>query len=186
MTYQPEPQQENYNYQPNSGTEPSDSFLKAMIEVEETLQKFEMETLRRKRLKVDLKTKTKTWVSMAEGIHPICNELGIAEILGFMRGRGTVIGRLTKKTDEEIMKDMFQYDRALIELFAHRADDWELDEELAKPLKEAVLGLIQDIIFSSRGGFTAINLRSQYSRHESTSANIMPEKQKSLMGIPYG
>jgi len=52
-------QQDSYqNY--GGSMEPSDSFLKAMIEVEETLNKFEMETLRRKRLRVDLKTKTKT------------------------------------------------------------------------------------------------------------------------------
>jgi hypothetical protein len=179
---------ENYpqdNYQGYAGNpEPSDSFLKAMIEVEETLNKFEMETLRRKRLQVDLKTKTKKWVSMAVGINPICNELGISELLGFLRGRATVIGRLTKKTDIEIMGDMYQFDRALIELFTLRADDWELDEELAKPLKESCIGLIEDIIFSSRGGFTAINLRSSYQRTESsnTTQENTPQK-RGILGI---
>jgi hypothetical protein len=162
---------------------PSDSFLKAMIEVEETIQKFEMETLRRKRLHVDLKTKTKKWIPMAQGVPQICNELGICEILGLIRGRATVIGRLTKKTDEEIMKDMFQFDRSLIELFSLRADDWDLDEELAKPLKECVLGLIQDIIFSSRGGFTAINLRSQYGRQENVHTTTAPEPNPGLLGL---
>lgn len=177
-------EENNYSgYGPATGQEPSDSFLKAMIEVEETLQKFEMETLRRKRLQVNLKEKTKTWVPMAKGITPICNDLGISEILGFLRGRATVIGRLTKKTDEEIMKDMFQFDRAIIELFALRADDWQLDEELAKPLKEACVGLIQDIIFSARGGFTAINLRSSYSRHENASSNNDLQPKKSIMGL---
>ena len=180
-----EQQPESYNNYPASA-EPSDSFLKAMIEVEETLQKFEMECLRRKRLQVDLKTKTKKWVPMAEGVKEICNELGISEILGFMRGRATVIGRLTKKTDEEIMKDMFQFDRAIIEMFALRADDWQLDEELCKPLKETCIGLVQDIIFSSRGGFTAINLRSQYGRHENVSTTTPNEQSKSILGIKYG
>lgn len=160
----------------------SDSFLKAMIEVEETLQKFEMETLRRKRLKVDLKTKTKKWIPMAEGIGAICNELGISEILGMLRGRATIIGRLTKKTDEEIMKDMFQFHRSMIELFALRADDWELDEELAKPLLETCVGLIQDIIFSSRGGFTAMNMKSSYTRHENASSTDQTQ-QRSIMGL---
>jgi len=165
--------------------EPSDSFLKAMIEVEETMQKFEMETLRRKRLQVDLKTKTKKWVPMAIGIGPVCNELGISEILGMLRGRATVIGRLTKKTDVQIMSDMFQFDRALTELFSLRADDWELDEELAKPLKEECLGLIQDIIFSSINGFTAVNLKSQYSRHE--ALNVTPQDGgKGLLGLGRG
>ena len=48
--------------------EPSDSFLKLMIEVEDTLQKFEMETLRRKRLSVNLKTRKKDWVAIAPGV----------------------------------------------------------------------------------------------------------------------
>lgn len=170
-------------YEPtNANLEPSDTFLKTMIEVEETMQKFEMETLRRRRLKVDLKTRKKSWVAMAEGIGPVCNELGISEILGMLRGRATVIGRLTKKTDEEIMKDMFQFHRAMIELFSLRADDWDLDEELAKPLLETCIGLIQDIIFSSRGGFTAMNVRSSYSRHENTS-NSGPEPQRTIMGL---
>jgi hypothetical protein len=164
--------QDSQGYYANPNAEPSDSFLKAMIEVEETLQKFEMETLRRKRLKVDLKTKTKSWVPMASEVKEICNELGISEILGFIRGRATVIGRLTKKTDDEIMKDMFQFDRAIIELISLRADDWELDEELAKPIKEACISLVEDIVFSSRGGFTAVNLRSQYGRHE--NINLTP------------
>ena len=58
-----------------------------------------------------------------------------------------------------------------------------LDEELAKPLLETCIGLIQDIIFSSRGGFTAINLRSQYSRHEQASSNISEEGGPSPLGF---
>lgn len=175
----PQPQ-DNYTF--GQTTDPSDSFLKAMIEVEESMNKFEMETLRRKRLHIDLKNKTKKWVPMAEGVAPMCNELGITEILGLMRGRATTIGRLTKKTDTEIMSDIFQFDRVLIEMIALRADDWELDEELTKPLKEACVSLIQDIIFSSRGGFTAINLRSQYSRHENTTSTIQ-EPTKNILGM---
>jgi len=174
---------DNHNYTPSDNGAPSDSFLKAMIEVEETMQKFEMETLRRKRLKVDLKTKKKEWVAIAPGIKPICNDLGLSEIIGMLRGRATVIGRLTKKMDEEIMRDMFQFHRSMIELFMLRADDWDLDEELAKPLLEACIGLIQDIIFSSRGGFTAINLRSSYSRHENASSSTNSEGGKTILGL---
>jgi hypothetical protein len=177
-------QQDSYqNYGGN--VEPSDSFLKAMIEVEETLNKFEMETLRRKRLRVDLKTKTKTWVPMAAGVSPICNELGISEILGLLRGKATVIGRLTKKTDQETMNDMFQFDRVLIELFASRADDWELDEELAKALKEACVSLVEDIVFSSRNGFTAMNLKSSYHRSESSNVNseVNQIQKRGILGI---
>ena len=86
-------------------------------------------------------------------------------------------------TDEQIAADMFQFHRALIELFELRADDWKLDEEMAKPLLEACLGLVQDIIYSSANGFTAMNARSSYSRHETSSSTEAPEQGKSILGI---
>ena len=175
--------EEDFNYQPYaSDVQPSDIFLKAMIEVEETLQKFKMETLRREILMVDIQSKTKKWVPVSKEVKPVCKDLGISEIMGMVRGRVTVIGRLTKKTDEEIMKDMFQFHRTIIETFSLRADDWELDEELIKPIQEACVSLVQDVIFSSRGGFTAMNLKSQYTRHENTTGNIQDNK-KTIMGM---
>lgn len=165
------------------GTEtPSDTFLNLMIDVEETLSKFKMETLRREMLVVDVASKKKEWVPLGSGVKPVCNDLGIAEVMGMVRGRVTTFGRLTKKTDEEIMKDMFQFHRTLIETFSLRADDWELDEELIKPIQEACLSLVQDIIFSSRGGFTAMNIRSSYSRNESVSTSGNGEG-KTIMGV---
>jgi hypothetical protein len=177
-------EQEYYPQENIQDVEYSDSFLKVMIDIEETMKKFEMEVLRRKRLTVDLKLKKKMWIPIAKGVEPICNELGISEILGFMRGRATIPGRLTKKTSEEIYKDMFQFDRALTEMITLRADDWNLDEEMAKPLKEECLAIVQDIVFSSLNGFTAINVRSQYSRHENANSNL-DEKEggNSIMGI---
>jgi hypothetical protein len=165
-----------------TGAPMDDSFLKLMIEVEQDLTKFEMETLRRKRLHVDLKTKAKQWLPIADGVNPVCNELGISEILGMMRSRATVIGRLTKKTDEQIAMDMFQFHRALIELFQLRADDWDLDEEMAKPLLEACIGIIEDIMLSSLGGFTAINIKSQYTRHENATADNDSNK-RNILGL---
>jgi len=181
----PEQSQDNF-FQPSTGqsSEMSDSFLKLMIEVEQDLLKFEMETLRRKRLFVDLKTKTKKWVPMAQGVEPVCNELGVSEILGQLRSRATVVGRLTKKTDEEIARDMFQFHRAMIEMFSLRADDWGLDEEMAKPLLESCISIIEDIVYSSRNGFTAINIKSQYSRHENAnSSNDDSQSTKSILGL---
>ncbi len=172
-------------FQPNSPTSSpglqDDSFMKLLIEVEGDLNKFEMETLRRKRLQVDLKTKTKRWVAMADGVEPVCNELGISEILGMLRSRVTVIGRLTKKTDEQICSDMFQFHRAMIELFQLRADDWKMDEEMAKPILESCIGLVEDIMYSCLNGFTAINVKSQYTRHETASGNEEPVK--SVLGM---
>jgi len=174
--------EENY-YTNLNPADQSDTFLKLMIDVEQTLDKFKMETLRREMLVVDLESKKKTWKPIAKGVGPVCNDLGIAEIMGMVRSRVTTFGRLTKKTDEEIMKDMFQFHRTLIETFSLRADDWDLDEELIKPIQESCLSLVQDIIFSSRGGFTAMNIRSQYSRSENTSITQSGDEGKSIMGV---
>jgi len=162
---------------------PSDTFLNLMIEVEETLNKFKMETLRREMLIVDVKERTKKWVSIAEGIKPVCNDLGIAEIMGMVRSRVTTFGRLTKKSEEQIMKDMFQFHRALIETFSLRADDWELDEEMIKPVQEECLALVQDIIFASKDGFTAMNIKSQYSRHENSNITQTGQEGKTILGM---
>lgn len=162
----------------------SNVFLNLMIEVEETLNKFKMETLRREMLVIDVVNRTKKWEPISEGIKPVCNDLGIAEIMGMVRGRVTTFGRLTKKTDEEIMKDMFQFHRTLIETFSLRADDWDLDEELIKPIQESCISLVQDVVFSSRGGFTAMNIRSSYSRNENTNISQSGKEGKSIMGVP--
>jgi hypothetical protein len=78
---------------------------------------------------------------------------------------------------------MFQFHRTLIETFSLRADDWDLDEELIKPIQEACLSLVQDIIFSSRGGFTAMNIRSSYSRNENTNISQTGQEGKTIMGV---
>jgi hypothetical protein len=173
-------EENDYTYTPDN-IPPSDVFLKAMIEVEETLQKFKMETLKRQILSIDYKNKTKKYVPIAPGIKPVCNDLGIAEIMGMVRGRVTVLGRLTKKRDDEIVKDMFQFHRTLIETFSLRADDWDLDEELIKPIMEACISLVEDVVYSSRDGFTAMNIKSTYSRHE--TANMSSEEKRKFLGV---
>lgn len=167
----------------NGEDQESTAFLNLMIEVKETLKSFKMETLRREELVIDVEKRTKTWKPISKGIKPVCNDLGIAEIMGMVRGRVTTFGRLTKKTDEEIMKDMFQFHRTLIETFSLRADDWDLDEELIKPIQESCIALVQDVVFSSRGGFTAMNVRSSYTRNESTSISKSGEEGRKIMGV---
>ena len=82
------------------------------------------------------------------------------------------------------MKEMHIFDRTLIDKIAKRADDWELDEELAKSLKEAIVNLVQDVVFSARGGFTAMNVRSSYGRQENVSTNTPQEGgRQGLLGL---
>lgn len=174
--------------QPTGGYYPgaensSDAFLNWMLDVDQELNKFKMETLRREMQVVDLKTKKKYWAPIAKGVSPVCNDLGIAEIMGMVRSRVTTFGRLTKKSEEQIMKDMFQFHRTLIETFSLRADDWELDEEMIKPIQEECLSLVQDIIFASKDGFTAMNIKSQYTRHENSNVTQSGEEGKRILGM---
>lgn len=161
----------------------SNAFLNWMLDVDKELNKFKMETLRREMLVIDIDSRTKQWKPIAKGIKPVCNDLGIAEIMGMVRSRVTTFGRLTKKSEEQIMKDMFQFHRALIETFSLRADDWELDEEMIKPVQEECLALVQDIIFASKDGFTAMNIKSQYSRHENSNITQTGQEGKTILGM---
>jgi hypothetical protein len=180
-------QESNYTYEGqgyNNQDQPSDSFLREMIDVEKTLESFKMEVLRREKVIVDLKKKERRVVPIANGINPICNDLGIAEIMGFIRAHVTTLARLTKKTDEEIMKDMFIVDRGFTETISLRADDWELDEDLTKKLHSEVINLIWDVKAASRNGFTAMNLKTQYSRHEQSNAQVSGDSEiKSILGM---
>lgn len=159
------------------------NILKLQIDVEEAMQKFEMEVLRGLKVFVDYEKGEKKYVEIAPGTKPLCNNLGIKEILSRMRGRVTTIARLTYKTDEEIYKDMYQFHMSIVELFCKRCDVWEMDEELVKPIIDAAIELVQDIVFSARKGFTAINIRSSYQRSEVEKVGNDSTQPKSFLGI---
>jgi hypothetical protein len=62
-----------------------------------------------------------------------------------------------------------------------------LDDDDAPALKEAILRLAWDIASSSINGFTAINLRSQYTMSEITNEQRMPNnKYKKNILAPLG
>ena len=140
--------------------------LKMQVEVEDELSRFEMESLRGKRRIVNQKEKKIEWIKIAPNSKDLCNELGIREIMGRLRGRCTRVSRLTYKPEEQIQRDMFRFHMSLIELFSKRGDIWQMDEEMAKPIIDACVEFVQDIVSSSRNGFTAVNIRSSYSRNE--------------------
>jgi hypothetical protein len=172
--------QQSYN---SPISDEDESIMKSQIEVEETLSKFEMETLRGMQLHIDIKKKIRKYVQIAPNEKPLCNELGIREILGRLRGRFTKIGRLTKKTNEEVIRDMFYFHMSIIDLFTDKADDWDMDESMVKPILDACVELVQDLTYSSREGFTATNLRSQYQRNENVNTNQESQGVKSVLGI---
>lgn len=164
---------------------PDDNILRLQIDVEDALIKFEYEVLRGQYLRFDETTYKKEWVEISPGSKPPVNDVGVREIMGRIRGRAHVVARLTYKEESECYTDLFQFHMSLAEMFARRSDAWDMDEEVAKPILDAALELVEDIVFSARNGFTAINLRTQYSetRLGREGAAAM---QKTFMGIPIG
>lgn len=152
--------------QSNSGVYDSaeKDFLKELIDVNDVLDNFEHRVLRGEIQKLNPRTGVMYWEAM-EGFQFI-NELGVREIMGRMIGKISKIARLTFKTDEEIMRDMFFFDMSVTEFFAKRSDSWELAIESAKAVKDSCVDLAWDISAASRDGFFAINLRSSYSRSD--------------------
>lgn len=187
------PQQQTYDadadsYVPDSGTygEGDKEYLKEQIDVNEQLEDFEHRVLRGEYKYVDADTGQGSWKKMAPDDDPLINERGIRELMARIIGRVTKIAKLTFKTDEEIYKDMFYFDMSITELIAKRSGVWQLDIETAKSIKDSAVELVWDTVACSRDGFTAINLRSQYSKQDITRTEGESGKQKSFLGIPIG
>lgn len=158
--------------------------LRLQLEVKNLLEDFEHRVLRGEYKHYDPKSGQEKWMPIP-GAKKIINEIGIREILGRVIGKVTIAGKLTYKTDEEIYRDMFYFDMSITELVAKRAELWELDVETAKSIKDAAVDLVWDIVASSRNGFTAINLRSQYSKQDiSRSDQAEQGDKKTFLGIP--
>lgn len=161
--------------------------IRLQIDVDRELKKFEYEVLRGMIEMKDTRTGEIKYVPIAPGQKPPLNELGVRELLARIKGRVTTIAKLSYKKEDEIYKDMFYFDMSLTELIAKRSDIWELDMEIAKSIKDASIELVWDTLCSSREGFTAINLRSQYSRQDVSRSDITDKGgQRSFLGIPLG
>lgn len=189
QTNQEIPLQEDLGYSQNNGTygEEEKEFLKIQLDVAAELKTFEQEVLRGLVEVTNPETGERTWDKIAPDEKPPMNELGVRELLGRLKGRVTKIAKLSSKTEEEIYKDMFYFDMSISELVAKRSDKWEMDMEIAKSIKDAAVELVWDVIASSRDGFTAINIRSQYSKSDITRTDSQPrEGGKSFFGIPLG
>lgn len=172
-------EEEYQQEQPENNTE----YISEQIDVDKELQRFTMEVLRGKVKIVNQKTNKEEWVDIYPG-KKMMNELGVRGFLSLLKGVVTKLSKLSNKTDEEIMKDMFYFDMRLTTTMYAHGDEWEIDLADFESLKEACVRLAWDVSASSRDGFTAKNLRSQYSRVDSTrSENSIPQKKKSLFGV---
>ena len=160
--------------------------LRFQLDVKPILLDFERRVLRGQYESVDAATGDKRWVLFDSNSKPIINEIGIREVLGRLFGYCNIATKLSYYSETEIYKNLFYFDMSLTELIAKRADYWELDIETAKLIKDSCIELVQSILFSARNGFTAINLRTTYSRSEVMRADSGQQNGKSFMGIPLG
>ena len=178
-------QPEMYDSSPAPVVEDSE-FIRFQIDVEKDLDKFTQEVLRGRVEVQNPETGEKTWEPIAPGEAAPMNELGVRGILVMMKGAVTKISKLSCKTDNEIKNDMFYFHMTLMSAFYNNLDRWEIGLNDVEAIKESALRLVWDVAASSRDGFTAINLRSQYSRTESTRGENPIKSQKSFFGIPIG
>jgi hypothetical protein len=160
-------------------------FLKLILDVDDILDSFEHRVLRGEIKRINKKTGEEYWESPPTSKPPV-NEIGVREIMARLIGRVTKAAKLTYKEDEEVYKDMFHIDMSLSELFAKRCDAWEMNLETMKSIKDSCIELIEDIVFSSRNGFTAINIKSTYSRSDVSRNEGSGGSQRSFLGIPLG
>ena len=180
-------QQEQQSYEgAASYAEPDPEFIRLQIDVERDLDKFTQEVLKGLVEIEDPLSKEKKWVPIAPGQNPPMNALGVRGILVLMKGAVTKISKLSCKTDEEIKKDMFYFHMTLVNSLYLNSDLWEIGLADVEAIKESAIRLVWDVAASSRDGFTAINLRSQYSMSEVSHLDNKPKSRGSFMGIPLG
>ena len=158
-------------------------FLLQQIDVKEELRIFEHQILRGEMEVIDKDTSERKWIKISPDIKPPLNELGVREILMRVMGQVSVSSKLTYRTEEEIYKDMFHAHMSLAELVAKRSSAWNMDINMAKTIVDTALELIWTIISSSRNGFTSINLRSSYSRVDSTRTDSTQRGGRSFLGM---
>lgn len=178
-------EQETYEGAP-SYSAPDEEFIKLQIDVEKDLDRFTQEVLRGEIEIIDTISGERKWVDIAPGEKPPMNELGVRGILVLMKGAVTKLSKLSCKTDEEIKKDMFYFHMTLVNSLYLNSDLWCIGLNEVEALKESAIRLVWDVAASSRDGFTAINLRSQYQRSEVSHTEEGPKGKKPFLGIPFG
>lgn len=177
-------EQENTYEGSNDYSEQEGEFIKLQIDVDKDLDRFTQEVLRGKVNVVNTESGEKEWVPIAPGSKPPMNELGVRGILVLMKGAVTKLSKLSCKTDTEIKSDMFYFHMTLVNALYLNSDTWEIGLSDTEAIKESALRLVWDVAASSRDGFTAINLRSQYSMNEiSHSENNNNKQNGNLFGF---
>ena len=188
-------QQQQYQQQDNSdmftseqtGTygEPEKEILKIIISVNELMDRFEHETLRGEYQIVD-PVKGLQWVKL-DPKRKIINDIGIAEIKARLSGIVNEKTPLSFTSEEDYYKDMSYFHMSVAEMFGKRSSARELDDEMAKPIVDAMIELAKTVLSMSKEGFTAKNFNTQYQKHDIQRYDSANQSQgKSLFGLPIG
>jgi len=178
-------QESQYNSYVNYDDQDTE-LIRLQIDVEKDSDRFTQEVLRGLVEIEDPNTGEKQWVPVAPGQSPPMNELGVRGILVLMKGAVTKISKLSCKSDDEIKNDMFYFHMTLVNSLYLNSDKWGIGLSDVEAIKESALRLVWDVAASSRDGFTAINLRSQYSKSDVSHSDNKPKSKRSFLGIPLG
>lgn len=179
---------ENYNQNTGSGLyqEAEKELLKIIVAVDEIMENFEHITLKGE-YSVKDENQGKLWKT--HKFHrPIINDIGIAEIKAALSGivnEKTPIGYIS---EEDFYKELFYFDMSVSEMFGKRCDVWDLDLEMAKTIKDAMVNIARTVLSMSKEGFTAINFKTQYQKHDiqRNEGTNTADNQKTLFGIKVG
>lgn len=166
--------------------EPEKELLKIIMQVKELLNEFEHTALRGEFLYND-PVHGKIWKKSDTHLK-IMNEIGISEIMARLSGIVNEKTPISYITDEDYYKKMLYFDMSISEMFAKRCEVWELDIEMAKPIKDAMIELADAVLSMSIEGFTAMNFKTQYQKHD-INRNTQEQQGgegRSFLGIPLG
>jgi len=160
--------------------------LKIIVSVKEAMENFEHITLKGEYEEQD-ENLGKIWVAHKRD-KPIINSIGIAEIKAALSGivnEKTPMGYIS---EEDFYKEMFYFDMSVAEMFGKRCDVWELDIEMQKPIKDAMINLARTVLSMEIEGFTAINFKTTYAKHDIQRNEGQGEQTggKTIFGIKVG
>lgn len=190
VAQQPQQQYDPENFIPkdNSGLyqESEKELLNIIVSVKDAMENFEHITLKGEYSEQDPNLGI-VW-KKHKGHRPIINDIGIAEIKAALSGIVNEKTPISYISEEDFYKEMFYFDMSVAEMFGKRCDVWDLDQEMAKTLKDAMINLARTVLSMSKEGFTAINFKTQYQKHDiqrNESAN-QNDSQKTIFGIKVG
>lgn len=184
--YNPEEFIPNQNSDSGLYAQQEQELLRIIVSVKDAMDNFEHITLKGE-YQVQDPIKGTIWKQHKRD-RPIINEIGIAEIKAALSGIVNEKTPLSYISEEDFYKEMFYFDMSVSEMFGKRVDVWEMDPEMVKTIKDAMINLARTVLSMSKEGFTAINFKTTYQKHDiqRSDGQSSGEQGKSFFGIKVG